>query len=462
MKLSPYVFSLFLLLQFTFTANGAQYIDIPSSYASSIDKMARYVQVSCKTPEEKLLSIQKWMSENLIYDASTSSQQTVPSENAKSLFRTHRGVCAHFAALFYFLANKAGVEVFLVDGAAFNHEGWGPHSWCATVIDGKPFLLDPTWASGGMNLSTGKIVQKLNLDNFLVKPEQYQFNHMPMDPLWQLSEHPLKYQQIEKKIAANDKENPYFNWQDTLSLYRTQDSLAKEESAYLRALKNGTPNAIINRQIQTKKSNLKNDDENRNSDIHNQVHEKSLVILAELSKIAAKIAAKNNDHNNQTTTFSKDLEQLQKLEAEVGNCEKQLQSIQFTKKENQQTLINTKKAFATYRVMIKEYRTSIERLTNIDNFRSVKDKQLHISKEIDRLHVLIQKTDKELLKSETKVSSTLNSLGTEVTDALEKLKEIKTDPQITQKHINDLKSEIESLTPQIESVKKELAEKKGQ
>ena len=226
-------------------------IDIPQSYTTSIEGMAEYAKANGGSTREKLLIIQQWMSENMVYDMEKYKQITSQSNKAlksgahqkatslETLIK-RKGVCEDFALLFAVIAREIGVDMFVVTGSSSRG---GAHAWCASVIDNEPYLFDPTWASGSVNEETGEYFKKLNMDYFMVSPDK--IHHIPVDPLWQFSEHPLKYNQTESDNSVAEKESPYFNWRDTFETYIKMDTLHKAESSFRRGIRNGTPNADI-------------------------------------------------------------------------------------------------------------------------------------------------------------------------------------------------------------------------
>lgn len=57
-------------------------IDIPQSYTTSIEGMAEYAKANGGTARERLLIIQQWMSENMVYDMEKYKQITSLSNKA--------------------------------------------------------------------------------------------------------------------------------------------------------------------------------------------------------------------------------------------------------------------------------------------------------------------------------------------------------------------------------------------
>ena len=68
----------------------------------------------------------------------------------------------HYAAVFNDLANKVGVRTYVIEGYTKQYGKIATlgHSWCASQLDGKWLLFDPTWGSGYVLNQT--YVKKLN------------------------------------------------------------------------------------------------------------------------------------------------------------------------------------------------------------------------------------------------------------------------------------------------------------
>ncbi|MFN9319178.1 MAG: hypothetical protein ACK58Q_01135, partial [Chitinophagales bacterium] len=64
------------------------------------------------------------------------------------------------------------------------------HAWNAAKLDGKWYIFDATWGSGG--LERGQFIKKLDNQYYKVRPEKLVKSHYPFDYLWQFSANPLK------------------------------------------------------------------------------------------------------------------------------------------------------------------------------------------------------------------------------------------------------------------------------
>lgn len=215
---------------------SATAIDIPDAHAISIEKMAVFVKQKCSSKEDRLFTIQNWISKNIVYDLSCSGVTNMPfnlygqdEELARLTLQKRRAVCVGFANLFALVANKAGVKVFCVEGYAKNSVTTDGHMWCAYMEDSVAYIIDPTWASGKIDYATGTYVKKMDKKYFMTSPDSVKFSHFPTDKLFQFSNHPLTYGQQVAGVEVDENEVPYFNWQDSLAAYMQQDEVTRNE-----------------------------------------------------------------------------------------------------------------------------------------------------------------------------------------------------------------------------------------
>lgn len=127
------------------------------------------------------------------------------TDSPQDTFKKRIGVCRHFARLFLYMAQKAGLEAVIVTGSS---EG-GRHAWNAVKIKGKWQLLDATWASRNKtafkNISTDnkyvkevskrenaynknktKSGKKINELWFFTDPKKMIKTHVPDNMKWSL------------------------------------------------------------------------------------------------------------------------------------------------------------------------------------------------------------------------------------------------------------------------------------
>lgn len=198
-------------------------------YARSIQKTGDYNQLAVKLTSpfekesEKVRAIFIWITHNIKYDYKKFKnnqakgnrtritgrskkeielkRQKLREKKTKSAYRNGKGVCEDYSYLFLYMCQSVGIEAKYITGVSKQNAhqiGSFPkrssHAWNAVKIEGKWFLLDPTWAAGIVNHKTGKFTRVFNEGFYLVDPKFFILSHFPEDEKWQLLE-----QSISKK-----------------------------------------------------------------------------------------------------------------------------------------------------------------------------------------------------------------------------------------------------------------------
>jgi hypothetical protein len=258
------LFFSFSLLGFGQVNTGYPLVDakmaaIPSASASSTDAIANYINANFKTETDKIRAVFYWTASNISYDVpgmfDLNVNETVPEKIAKALKR-RKGVCAHYAVVFNDLAQKVGIQSYIIEGYTkqYGKVSSLAHAWTAAKINNKWYVFDPTWGAGYVN--NGKFFKKLNNSYFKVAPSVSIASHMPFDYLWQFSNYPISNNDFyEGKIQMN-KTKKYFDFEKEINIYLT---LSEEDQLFTsaeRIAKNGLKNAMIVERYEDKKQHL--------------------------------------------------------------------------------------------------------------------------------------------------------------------------------------------------------------
>ncbi|MEO7769358.1 MAG: transglutaminase domain-containing protein [Ferruginibacter sp.] len=209
---------------------------IPLGKTFSTDSIAGYMKLNFKNAPEKLLAIYNWVATNIRYD--TDSMYPINwsldhEEKIAATLRRKKGVCENYAAVFTDIAIKSGFPSFVVNGytreaGSVNRSG---HSWSAVQLQGEWFLCDPTWDAGYGDTKY-----------FLVSPSEFIGSHMPFDPLWQLLEHPITEREFQSGFFHSKKNQPVFNFPDSIQAFFKLDSLQQLLAATRRTRQAGIEN----------------------------------------------------------------------------------------------------------------------------------------------------------------------------------------------------------------------------
>lgn len=242
---------LFLLMLSCFAMRAEEFgepVSVPKESSRDVDALATYIKENCRDTRQMLWSLQNWLSENVVYDLSTSDVQTKYKMTglANWTLRNRRGVCANFSSVFCEVSNRMGIPMFTIEGYTpnINIKGLsGGHMWCACVIDSVPYLFDPTWGSGSVNAEDPRDYRKhLEPKYFMVSPDSLKESHVPFDPLMRLGAKGSPDQTNGDTMNPPAEEN--VSWLDSLTAYFLLDSLEQKKALYDRIVRNGDKNRL--------------------------------------------------------------------------------------------------------------------------------------------------------------------------------------------------------------------------
>ena len=166
--------------------------NMPASAEVSIESVARYIAQQEPDPLLRVKALHDYVADRVAYDAPSYFAGQYPPQDAETVFRTRKAVCAGYAKLLEALGRAIGEEIILIPGDARTRSsdlsGQG-HAWNAAKIQGNWYLIDATWDSGYVD-SSG-FTKKYRTDYLFVPPEVMVISHFPNAPAWQLLPTPL-------------------------------------------------------------------------------------------------------------------------------------------------------------------------------------------------------------------------------------------------------------------------------
>ncbi len=305
---------------------------IPSSHESSTTSIANFIKSNFHNQEDRLKAAFYWTATNIDYavediDEGLNNQGTEFIIN-KSLFE-RSGTCQAFSEIFNELAQKLNFETFVISGYVRQNSritiNYG-HVWNAIRINKNWYLFDPTWAAGhflikadNLAQNSSNYVKKFSPEYFKVHPSDFIKTHMPFDPIWQLSNQIIKYQEFDQNQLQNGSKAT-FNYQKVISNLSSNTYLKNIKSEIDRIHSLGSGNRLVKNNLKTLTRNLEIATNNKNVEIYNQA----------LKFHANGIALFNNYvtlFNQNKSNLSNKTEQLNQFLNTAQNEAKEAQSI---------------------------------------------------------------------------------------------------------------------------------------
>jgi len=167
--------------------------NMPANVETSIESVAKYIVSKESDPMLRVKALHDYVADRIAYDAESYFAGKYPPQDAETVFRTHKSVCAGYAKLLEALGKAAGEEIIYVVGDARTQtsdlSGQG-HAWNAAKVNGQWYLIDATWDSGYVDRAKG-FTKNYRTEYLMPPPEVIGITHFPKDQEWQLRSNPI-------------------------------------------------------------------------------------------------------------------------------------------------------------------------------------------------------------------------------------------------------------------------------
>ncbi|WP_413160764.1 transglutaminase domain-containing protein [Capilliphycus salinus ALCB114379] len=176
---------------------------------TSIKSVAQYIAQYETDPYLQVKAIHDYVITRVTYDLDVLQTGVRPSQDAQTVFLTHKAVCEGYANLFKELGRAIGLDVVYIKGKvrqdlapldlipkAFrlleSNYDWTLHAWNAVKIEGNWQLVDTTWDDTGSK-------DLYSADYLMLHPELMIISHLPLIQGWQLLGRSKNYQSFENQ-----------------------------------------------------------------------------------------------------------------------------------------------------------------------------------------------------------------------------------------------------------------------
>ncbi len=246
---------------------------------SAIEVLAGKLTAGLNGDSAKLRALHDWVASHIAYDykkfqsgrwrLQRAQDAPDPSQAAGQVYRSRKAVCEGYANLLQAMGRMAGIRMAVIDGQGRPEAGTVfAHGWNAAWIDGKWWLLDVTWAAGGVDLAKERFVPRYDDTYFLMAPETFILSHYPADPAWQLLPNPVTRREFEAG-HFRDLMDGAFAYSDTLALYAETDSLIRMMASLRRTIDFDPGNSVAKKNLESMLNfmeNMRMDEANRMAD----------------------------------------------------------------------------------------------------------------------------------------------------------------------------------------------------
>jgi transglutaminase/protease-like cytokinesis protein 3 len=223
--MSKLLFSvLFLISCYAFSNEYARVDQKVKNYPAfkKVHDLGYRIQNDFSTDEERVRAAFVWLTQNMVYERTnddifrTGQRISYQSESGRrdqirrvvlnwieKAFISRKGVCLEYSLILNELCLQFGLPSRVIVGVAKTDirfvkgkESFKNHTWNAVQLDGVWKLMDPTWASGHLDLVSKKFIRKQIDHYYFTKPEEFIKHHYPTNAEWQLLDDPVDIEQF--------------------------------------------------------------------------------------------------------------------------------------------------------------------------------------------------------------------------------------------------------------------------
>lgn len=343
-------------------------LQIPDTLSYSTNDIADFIDFKFQKQNEKAIAIFCWIAENIQYDYENMylhDDNENPNIKIERTLKTRKGVCLDYSYLYYDIAKQLGIKTYVIFGYTKKDKKIDPnfHTWCASMIDKKWYLIDPTWGSG--SIQNGHYVKEIDYKKFMVNPNRFIQTHIPFDPLWQFLNYPITKQEFRDGISKSSNKMVYFNYIDTIKIYEQQSKFEQLLSSIKRIESNGIANYLDYVYLRDAKLNYRKiDDQTYNVAVkyyndgiymaNDYIHYANNYFLPYKSDSEIKQMLEEINHQ-----YILSLEQLDKIKNPSLNLQNNIQQLRRSIDQALSDLENIKNDLDKYLEIAKKYREKL-------------------------------------------------------------------------------------------------------
>lgn len=317
--------------------------------AQTTTEVAEYVNANFSTEQDKVRAIFIWVASNISYDVPNMFAMNfneTKEEKIKRTMKSRLGVCENYAAIFNEICIKCGLTADVVVGYTRQpaYTSFVRHGWNAVKVNDTWQLFDPTWGSGV--IMDDRFVRKINDEYFNAPPSSLIHTHMPYDPMWQLSYHPISSKDFDDSRFSGNSSGPFFSFPDTIAKYMTLTDKDKLVAEARRLSANGITNQAVHDRLTNLYANIEVNDHNAKVVEQNRAVETYNEAVDEMNKGVNGLNDFINYRNRQFKPARTDAEiqaMLNNVDKHIATAQVKLKSIRGTYDKIDEMMVQVQK-----------------------------------------------------------------------------------------------------------------------
>lgn len=211
--------------------------------------LANRVSTFTADKAEQLQLLLLWVYKNMEAD-SVRFFHGGPRVEPAEAFKKRKGLCEDYSAIMDEFCQTLGIPHLRIEGYVRELDfqpktvfKTGNHVWNAVFVGSNWVLCDLFWSTSSMKSSSDPVPgfeRKLNTKYYLSPSANFSETHLPLDPVFQLTDHPIKLEAFTNVAIGIDEQierMPYCNYLDSIrniqKLPPEERELNKAKNAYL-------------------------------------------------------------------------------------------------------------------------------------------------------------------------------------------------------------------------------------
>lgn len=241
---------------------------------------------------DTLKAVFDWVTDNIKYDVAKlkrmkggensfdkgkyKSIDEFKADQLEKVIKKKKGVCQDYSNLFDAIVSELGYTSIIIAGITKDNRGRirssVGHTWNAVKVNNEWKLFDPTWGAGYVK-DNKKFVKKYSPQWYDVNPEDMKERHFPFDPIWQLSENPMTFQEFKNGKQSGEPETAY-DYKGMIEAHFNKGGKEQLEDELSRSELNGGNTKPILKRRRSLKKKIEYYDVSSNNDLINSTVDK--------------------------------------------------------------------------------------------------------------------------------------------------------------------------------------------
>ncbi len=241
------LFSFLLLVNSSLTAQidkdfslvDAHGVTNPPGKGTDLKLLTEYLTSIYDNDIDKVRAIGVWIGNNVSLDIQAAFKQETEELTPTMIINRRVAGPGHHAHLFLGMCQEAEIKCYKVRGylkdRTYEEEDQfiiSNHLWNVVQLDSAWYMVDMAFGSGSISKSDKegesdvyRWKQGFRSEYFLVHPKDWMMTHLPADPMWQLTHHPMSMETFEKgseailDFLASSREDTTLNYEKHVNKY---------------------------------------------------------------------------------------------------------------------------------------------------------------------------------------------------------------------------------------------------